>query len=937
MNEQTQKKTKIFWTVAIAAGLVAAMVGGLAVGYLIRGASAPAGRAVSADQGGKKAATLWTCSMHPQIKLPKPGLCPLCRMDLIPLETGEATGSLRELTLGEHARKLMDIQTAAVERKFVEAEVRMVGKIDYDETRVKYITSWVAGRLDRLYVDYTGVPVKKGDHMVSLYSPELLSAQEELLQALDAVKNLKNSDIGIVRETTEATVTAAREKLRLWGLRPDQIAQIEKRGKTIDHMTIHAPIGGIVIHKNAQEGMYVKTGMRIYTIADFSQVWVRLDAYEADLSWLRYGQKVEFTTEAYPGEVFTGTIAFIDPILTQTTRTVKVRLNAANPAMRLKPGMFVRAVAKTRFDASGKVMDPSLAGKWMCPMHPDIVKKTADKCDICEMPLVRTESLGYVGIDPDKAEKPLVIPASAALITGGRRAGSRAVVYLDVDPSLLRPEAVRNWQRLLATIRQRLKPPKNKGKFVNLRCPIMGRDIDPKSVTPDLIAEFRGGKVAFCCAACPPIWNKLTDAEKQAKLAAASSDKTPFKHFWGLLGAEFRQKLLAVEPDEFPPLELQHAFVREVNRILDAGLLERGLDALPPRERTRHSRLVLEKIFPEDIAKGKSGPTFEGREIVLGPRAGNYYLVRHGLREGQRVVTNGNFKLDAELQIRAQPSMMTPEVGGTDTAAALPAVVRDQLRGVTAAARKVDEAIAAGELAAIRLAFATLEREVDAVRPERLTGRTRLLWDEYAMLLKNDGVEGRLVKDLAEGKRVAKLMDDHVSSLSSKFDLSHKHPPAVSPEFRKQLSGVVKGYLDMQAALASDKLPAAVSAAKGAEKALTGVDMKLLAGDTHMAWMKHSAELAKILAAAAGAKGIQAMREAFALLSEEMMAVVKRFGPAGHDVLYQLKCPMAFENRGATWLQTDERTRNPYFGSAAAMFRCGSVIEVVRGAGGRHE
>jgi Cu(I)/Ag(I) efflux system membrane fusion protein len=262
---------------------------------------------------------VWTCSMHPQIKLPKPGLCPICNMDLIPLsvdETEMAT-SMRQLSVSESAKKLMDIEVAAVERKFVTASVRMVGKVDYDETKLAYITAWVPGRLDRLYVDYTGVPVNKGEHLVDLYSPELISAQEELLQAIEAVKNIGDTELNVMREMTEATLNAAREKLRLWGLTGEQVAKIERTGKVEDHITIYAPISGIVIHKNAVEQMYVSTGTRLYTIADLSQVWIKLDAYESDLEWLRYGQQVEFTAVSHPGEVFRGTISFIDPILNE--------------------------------------------------------------------------------------------------------------------------------------------------------------------------------------------------------------------------------------------------------------------------------------------------------------------------------------------------------------------------------------------------------------------------------------------------------------------------------------------------------------------------------------------------------------------------------------------------------------------------------------------
>jgi len=150
-------------------------------------------------------------------------------------------------------------------------------------------------------VDYTGVPVHKGDHMVYIYSPELLTAQEELLGSRKATETLAKSGLASMRETAERTVDAAREKLRLWGLTEEQVAEIERKGSPSDHVTIYSPMSGIVVDKNALEGMYVDTGMRIYTIADLSQVWVKLDAYESDIQWIRYGQKTEIQAEAYPG------------------------------------------------------------------------------------------------------------------------------------------------------------------------------------------------------------------------------------------------------------------------------------------------------------------------------------------------------------------------------------------------------------------------------------------------------------------------------------------------------------------------------------------------------------------------------------------------------------------------------------------------------------
>ena len=346
----------------IATGVVAGIIG-LAVGWGLSGSDAPSGRVPVAVA---EQAETWTCSMHPQIRQPRPGQCPLCAMDLIPVPTpaavaepGEtwtcsmhpqirqpgpgqcpicgmdlilaappesADDSLapRQLRLSPTAQELASIQTAPVERRFAPVETRMVGKIAVDETQVRSITAWVAGRIDRLYVDYTGVRVEKGDHIAYLYSPELLTAQEELIQALRARERLVDSGTSVGQT---ALVEAAREKLRLLGLKEGQIERVERERQSSDHLTIYAPTGGVVIKKHLSEGAYVQTGTPIYTIADLSRLWLELRAYESDLSWIHYGQAVEFSAEAYPGEVFSGQISFVDPVLDERTRTVRVRVN----------------------------------------------------------------------------------------------------------------------------------------------------------------------------------------------------------------------------------------------------------------------------------------------------------------------------------------------------------------------------------------------------------------------------------------------------------------------------------------------------------------------------------------------------------------------------------------------------------------------------------
>jgi Cu(I)/Ag(I) efflux system membrane fusion protein len=344
----------------------------------------------------------------------------------------------------------------------------------------------VPSRLDRLFVDYTGIAVRKGDHMAEVYSPNLIATQQELIQAIETERLLENSPIDVVRSRQAASVQSARDRLRLWGLDAQQIDEIVERGEPLEHVTINSPATGIVIEKNAFQGETVETGTRLFTIADLTKVWIQLDAYESDLAWLHYGQHVDFVTEAWPGETFEGRISFIDPVLDDRTRTVKVRLNVDNADGRLKPEMFVRATVHAPITAAGIIVDPELANMWMCPMHPEVVSDEPGDCSVCGMELVPTAELGFRLLDYE--ELPLVIPSTAPLITG-----KRAVVYVAVP------------------------------------------DVDR--------------------------------------------------------------------------------------------------------------------------------PTYQGRDVILGPRVGDWYVVESGLAEGESVVVNGGFKIDSELQIRAQPSMMSPSGG----------------------------------------------------------------------------------------------------------------------------------------------------------------------------------------------------------------------------------------------------------------------------------
>ena len=378
------------------------------------------------DEPGEKTsgvAQLYTCPMHPTIRLEDPkARCPICGMELVPLQPG--TDSAMEISFSPETVARMNFQTFPVSRRELTKPIDLQGKLTYDETRLAKITAWVPGRVNRLYVDYTGMAIRKNEHMLELYSPELISAQEELLQALQAQKNLSPSASALLRSSVEANAQAAREKLTLLGLSKDQIRGIVKGNAPTMTMTIRAPMAGIVTGINARKGEYVKTGTLLFTLADLRHLWLMLDAYESDLPWIRYGQSVTFSTQARPGREFKGRIAFIAPALDPENHTLAIRVNVDNPDGALQPGMLVRAAILSQLDRSGKATDKALAGKWICPMHPGEIRDDPGACPICGMAMVPAEKMGLASPSATST-LPLVIPASAVLQTG-----KRAVVYV---------------------------------------------------------------------------------------------------------------------------------------------------------------------------------------------------------------------------------------------------------------------------------------------------------------------------------------------------------------------------------------------------------------------------------------------------------------------------------------------------------------------------
>lgn len=308
----------------------------------------------------QEAPQVWTCSMHPQIRRNEPGQCPICGMDLIPAEGESAQAEPGMAKLSARARALAQLRTTPIRRVSPSSEHKLLGKVDYDESRFRMITPWVGGRIDRLHVRTTGTEIKRGQTVATIYSPEVYAAMRDLVTAAKQVERLGQGMHGAGR-LAGAALESARERLRLLGISDQRIAAIEKNRKVPKQIAIPAPFGGTVLERKVEQGDFVEPGTVLFHVADLSQVWVQLEAYETDLPHLAVGQPVDISITSLPGETFEGRVAFIDPVIDAKTRTARVRIEVPNPEGVLRPGMFAEAVIESPAAGSGTLTVPGTA------------------------------------------------------------------------------------------------------------------------------------------------------------------------------------------------------------------------------------------------------------------------------------------------------------------------------------------------------------------------------------------------------------------------------------------------------------------------------------------------------------------------------------------------------------------------------------------------
>ena len=552
------------------------------------------------------------CGMHPWIIKSEPDNCPICGMPLVKraksVKPTLGEGVLAQVQLTPLKMSMGRIGTTPVEYRMLARETRSVGFIDYDETRRATITARVKGRLDKLLVNYVGQKVKEGEPLALIYSPDLLVAQEELLTAVKA-QGQQESSSGTARQMSQTLVDTARTKLLRWGLSEGQVNEIIKGGQVQTHVSIPAPMSGIVTDKKALEGKYVMEGDELYIVADLSTVWLNIKVFESDIAGIGIGTAVEVTSTAYPDTVFAGRITFVAYSVDPATRTISVRVEVANPDERLKPGMFVNAAIRLPM---GKVIEADSAAADTQASAPAQAEHQVSTDAAAKAYLALTEQFVLGKVDPAAIQS--LAREADALAAHLPQAADLAAKVRQLEGKAL--DAQREaFKAVSAAAIQLLQQAPPTMELYIARCPMAeadwltaGQEIHNPyssemptcgSITGPLkragVQESSRFAVGYYCPIYP---DRLYDAPAQCPL-----NNLPFKRVK-------LEKVLAV-PE---------------SAVIDTG--------------TR------------TVAYRQSAPgTFDMVEVKLGPRAGEFYPVLSGLAQGDEVATAGAFLVDAENRL----------------------------------------------------------------------------------------------------------------------------------------------------------------------------------------------------------------------------------------------------------------------------------------------
>ena len=295
--------------------------------------------------------------MDPNYIRNEPGKSPM-GMDLVPVyeEEGEEKEPASTIRIDPVTMQNMGVRLGRVKRKPLFKNIRTVGNITYDETKIYTVNTKLNGWIEKLYVNFVGEVVKKGQPLFDIYSPELVTAQEEYLLALQQNRDLKDNPYDSIREGARRLLKASRTRLMYWDISENQIKKIKNTGTVQKTLTIYSPASGMVIKKNAFQGHYVKAGEQQYEIVDLSKVWVDVDIFEYELPWIRKGMPAKMELSYIPGKIFSGKVRYVYPYLNTKTRTARLRLEFPNPELELKPDMYADVYLESEIAKEGLVI-----------------------------------------------------------------------------------------------------------------------------------------------------------------------------------------------------------------------------------------------------------------------------------------------------------------------------------------------------------------------------------------------------------------------------------------------------------------------------------------------------------------------------------------------------------------------------------------------------
>jgi membrane fusion protein, copper/silver efflux system len=477
--------------------------------------------ATKSGQGGEAKTQYYTCGMHPQVMLPKPGKCPICQMELVPIDPKKFTPE-KGITISPIMTQSIGVRIAPVTTGPVTGIVRTVGTVDYDETRVRDVNLKISGWVEKLHVNETGQAVEKDQPLLDIYSPDLYSAQEEYLLAFKRAEALKAAAPQAASDAASMNtglLAAVRKRLEYYDISDTQIRLLEQSGKAAKAMTVRSPFSGTVVVKNVVEGQKVDAGVQLMRIADLSKVWIMVTIYEYQIPFVEVGQKAVVSLPYAKGRTFEGKVTYVYPTVSQDLRQARARVELDNPDGLLKPGMFA-GVELRRTLAADRTLVPREAVIDTGTRQIAFVSLGAGRFEPRDVRVGPVEAEGGM-VEIEQGLKPgeMVVTSGEFLLDSEGRIREDLAKLIKGDLAAeQKPEPDEHGAAAAPATPTAGTPA---GRFINPRCPIMNTPIDAANVPDTLIREYKGHKVAFCCPGCPDQWDKLSDAEKDRRLIKA--------------------------------------------------------------------------------------------------------------------------------------------------------------------------------------------------------------------------------------------------------------------------------------------------------------------------------------------------------------------------------------------------------------------------------